>query len=236
PGLDPARRGTGGRVMNLLAEDLMLLLLDERTGHSMADSTRTPRILAGAVLLDLIDAGAIRLAGPGNEAKPGRIVVSANKSADPILGDALARIEAARPMKPRAAIEKLSKGLQPKVLHRLADEGLVRIEHHRALGIFPRTAWMPRGHRKELRDRLTPPFAHPDAPVEPRAAALISLLSAADAVPKIFPDRDRRVVTQRAKEIAAGDWASKAARDAVQAVDAALTAAVVVSGVATGSA
>ncbi|MEU6829132.1 GPP34 family phosphoprotein [Nocardia beijingensis] len=222
--------------MNLLAEDLMLLLLDERTGHSMADSTRTPRVLAGAVLLDLIEAGAIRLAGPGDEAKPGRIVVSANRSADPILGDALARIEAGRPMQARAAIEKLSKGLQPKVLHRLADEGLVRVEHHRALGVFPRTAWVPSEHRKVLRDRLTPPFAHPDAPVEPRAAALISLLSAADAAPKVFPDRDRRMVKQRAKEIAAGDWAAKAARDAVRAVDAALTAAVVSSAAATGSA
>ncbi|NKY25879.1 GPP34 family phosphoprotein [Nocardia gamkensis] len=73
--------------MNLLAGDLMLLLLDERTWRSMADSTRTPRVLAGAVLLDLIDAGAIRPAGPGDEAKPGRIVVSANKSADPNRGD-----------------------------------------------------------------------------------------------------------------------------------------------------
>ncbi|MCC3332278.1 hypothetical protein LK455_31995 [Nocardia abscessus] len=62
-----------------------------------------------------------------------------------------------------------------------------------------------------------------------------SVLSAVDTVPKILPDRDRRVVTRRVKEIAAGDWASKAARDAVQAVDAALTAAVVVSAVATGS-
>jgi hypothetical protein len=222
--------------MNLLAGELMLLLLDERTGHSMADSNRTPRALAGAVLLDLIDAGAIRLAGPGDEAKPGRIVMNANRSADPILGDALARIEAARPMKARAAIEKLSKRLQPKVLHRLADEGLVRVEHHRVLGVFPRTAWVPSEYREELRGRLTAPFADPDAPVEPRAAALISLLSAVEAAPKVFPDRDRREVKRRAKEIAAGDWAAKATRDAVQAVDAALTAAVVLSAAATGSA
>ncbi|MFF7942994.1 GPP34 family phosphoprotein [Nocardia gamkensis] len=222
--------------MNLLTGDLMLLLLDELTGHSLTDSTRTPRVLAGAVLLDLIDAGAIRLTGPGDAAKPGRIVVSANRSADPILGDALARIDVAGPMKARAAIEKLSKGLQPKVLHRLADEGLVRVEHHRVLGVFPRTAWVPSEYREELRDRLTPPFAHPDRAVEPRAAALISLLSAADAAPKVFPDRDRREVRQRAKEIAAGDWAAKAAREAVQAVDAALTAAVVLSAAATGSA
>jgi enolase len=60
-----------------------------------------------------------------------------------------------------------------------------------------------------------------------RTAALASLLSAVDAVPKVVPSDDRRAVKRRAKEIAEGEWAGVAVRKAVEAVNAAVATAVV---------
>ncbi len=69
----------------------------------------------------------------------------------------------------------------------------------------------------------------------PRAAALISLLSAVDAAAKVFPDTDRKMIRKRAKEIADGEWAGAAVRKAVDAINSAVFVAVMVPAMAAGS-
>jgi hypothetical protein len=66
---------------------------------------------------------------------------------------------------------------------------------------------------------------------EPRTAALVALLSAIDRAHKVV-DRDglpAGQVRKRAKEIAKGEWAAKAVKDAISASTAAVTAAVAAS-------
>jgi hypothetical protein len=66
-----------------------------------------------------------------------------------------------------------------------------------------------------------------------RTGALIALLSALDVVPKVVTDAvDRKALKRRAKEIAESDWAAAAVRRAVQDMQAAVTASIVVASTA----
>ena len=105
------------------------------------------------------------------------------------------------------------------------------------LGLIPRTRWPAvdstheAGVRRELGDVLLRGVtARPSA-----TAALVAVLSALDLAHKVV-DREgapARDVKKRAKEIAEGDWAAKAVRDAVAAAQAAVAAALVATSAAT---
>lgn len=214
-------------VVTLLAEDLLLLLIDDTTGKAVLDSTRLERVLAGAVLVELAIAERVGVTPPDARPKDRRIVVRNGAGVgDGILDEALARL-AGKPLRPGRAVEKLVKGLRQTLLTRIADAGFVREEHRRALGVFPTTAWpaVRPEHEARIRAGLRSVLiggSHPDG----RTAALISLLTAVDAVPKVIVADDRRALVRRARSIAEGDWAGRAVREAVDAVNAAVIVAV----------
>ncbi|WP_370181126.1 GPP34 family phosphoprotein [Rhodococcus wratislaviensis] len=223
--------------MTLLAEDLLLLLLDDASGKPVVDGTRMPRVLAGAVLLELALGDVVTPAGPGEDVKKGRLVVrDGARPQDPLLVRAVDRIGASKPMKPEAAIEKLAKNLRDELAKRIVAAGWVREEKGKVLGIFPTTRWpeVDGSHERTLRSELGAALLDGVTPT-PRTAALVSLLSAVDAAPKLFPDADRRAVKKRAKEIAEGDWAGKAVRKSVEAVNAAIIVAATVPAIVAGS-
>jgi hypothetical protein len=119
---------------------------------------------------------------------------------------------------------------------RLVDQGILMRRTDRLLGIFPRKRWpMADGSHKEVvRRSLAAALVHGEEPDE-RTAALIALTAAVDRAHKVI-DREglsAREVKRRAKEIAEGDWAAKAVRDAVNAATAAV---VVVLAVGAGAA
>ncbi|MEK8070044.1 GPP34 family phosphoprotein [Rhodococcoides navarretei] len=62
----------------------------------------------------------------------------------------------------------------------------------------------------------------------PHSAASISLISAVDLTHKVIVDADKKLLKQRAKQIAEGEWAGAAVRKAVSDVNAAVRAAVMV--------
>ena len=64
-----------------------------------------------------------------------------------------------------------------------------------------------------------------------RTAALVSLLVAVKAVPKVV-DGDKKAVGARARDIAAGDWAGAAVKKAVNAVNAAQASVIIGAGAA----
>ncbi|MGU3432198.1 GOLPH3/VPS74 family protein [Actinomycetes bacterium M1A6_2h] len=223
--------------MTLIAEDVMLLLLDDGSGKPIVDSTKLPRVLAGALVLELAMTGVLRVSEDGEQVKKGRLLVTdAPPPTDPLLyrvADAVAA--SSRPMTPKRAIEKLQKGLRDEVASRLVDQGFVDQKRGKILGLFPTTTWPARNSAYEagirhalygvLVDGLTP---------QPRLAAVISLLCAIDAVGKVAGASDRRAVTKRAKQIADGDFAGVAVRKAVQDVNAALMVAMMVPVITAG--
>ncbi|GAA4489203.1 hypothetical protein GCM10023094_50400 [Rhodococcus olei] len=222
--------------MTLLAEDLLLLLLDDDTGKPVVDAASLPRVLSGAVLLDLAMDGIVEPATGDGDVKKGRLLLT-NRTAplDPILAHAVAQLRGSKPMKPERAIEKLGHGLKEAVLGRVVDRGWVHEAKGKVLGIFPTKTWpaVDATHERVVREKLWAALVDGETP-EPRTAALVSLLSAVDATPKVFPDAGKKAIRKRAKQIAEGEWTGIAVRHAVEAVNAAVIAAVIVPAVAAG--
>lgn len=216
--------------MTLIAEDVFLLLVDDNSGKPVVDSTKFPRVLAGGLVLELAMNGSVRITAKGEQVKDGRLVVSGPPPPDPLLARAHALIGTQKnPMKPQKAIEKLQRNLHKEIGFRLAQQGFVTERHDKILGLFPTTSWPARDATREnwVRQWIGSSIVDGTTPT-PEISALISLVSAIDAVPKVLPGVDKKMAKARAKEIAEGEWASAAVRKAVQDVNAAVMAAVMV--------
>jgi len=59
----------------LMAEEVLLLLVDDRTGRFLVDSTRLDNVLAGAVLVELVTIDRVGFPPAGGGVKRGRMVV-----------------------------------------------------------------------------------------------------------------------------------------------------------------
>ncbi len=224
----------------LIAEDLLLLLTDDETGKRSGTTTEVDLALGGAMLLDLALAGRADVAGPGEDVRAGRLVVRDDTpTEDPLLDEALATVEDKQGKRPRDVVRTLSKKLRPRLYDRLVERGVLREEKGRALGIFPVDRWPAEQaeHERELRDRLRAALRTGLA-TDPRTGALVALLSALKAVPKVMdPDEvglTKRELKDNAKRIAEGEWASAAVRKAIDSMNAAMVA-VIAAGAATSA-
>ena len=215
--------------MSLIAEDLLLLLLDDESGK--LETTYVEPVLGGAVLIELAMSGLLEVRkSDGMWARSKVHVVSGSpRPQDPVLEDALQRIGE----KERTAqdlVGRLGKGLRDTLLDRLKGRGIVRLQEDRVLGLFPRKRWpaVDSSHEDAVRRDLTAALVQGVEP-DQRTAALISLLSAIDRAHKSvdLAGLSKREVRKRAKAIAEGAWAAKAVRDAVAAAQAAMMAVMV---------
>jgi hypothetical protein len=203
-----------------IAEEILLLLVDDRTGRFLVDSTKLDNVLAGAVLVELATLERVGFPSTGGRLKRGRMaVLDPTPPGDPLLDRALATMAAGRPAKPDRLIAKLRRGLRSTLLERLSEAGAVRRSTRRLLGILPRTTWPAADsrHKQELRARLQDVLVAGATP-DSRTATLVSLLAAVNAAPRVV-DGDTKAVRARAKDIAAGDWAGAAVKKAIDAVN-----------------
>lgn len=214
--------------MTTLAEDLAVLLLDPQTGRRLVDGTASDRALAGAVLLDLALAGALR---PDGEGATARLHPSGPAPPDPLLEAALDRLTPG-PYRAQRAVERLASGSWKRVIERLVTHGAVVPASRRVLGIVPTTTWTVTGRsgRPALLADVAAALQGRAAPAQ-RTACLISLLHAVKAEHKVV-DGPKREVRARAEEIARSDFAGPAVRKAVEAVQAAVMVPVIAAGTA----
>lgn len=217
----------------ILAEEILLLLTDDATGKSVVDSARLDLVLAGALLLDLAVAGRVDVAGPGEQVKAGRLVVrDARPVGDPVLDAALSRIVAAGPKKPENVLPSLKKDLRPALYSRLSQAGILRFEEGRVLGIFPSRRWpaADSAYERQVLAGLRDVLIVGRAPTE-REAGVIALLHAVDQVPKVLGTAEvsARELRRRAKVAVSTGLADTAVLKAVQAMNAAVMTAVLVS-------
>lgn len=219
--------------MTLIAEDLLLLLLDDVKGSIAARSELKP-LLGGAVLVELALDGAVDVARGGGLLARTRVYTQTEPDdLDPVLGEALEVVNA-RPRTAQALVNRLGKGLEPLLLGRLVDRGLLERREERMFGIFPRTRWpaAETTHEAAVRADLIALLSS-DAPPDPdpRSAALVGLLAAVNRVHKevSVPGLPKRELKRRAKVLAQGSWAAEGVREAVVAAQAAMTAVIVSS-------
>ncbi|QIG42147.1 GPP34 family phosphoprotein [Nocardioides anomalus] len=226
--------------MTLIAEDLLLLLLDNVKG-TVSSWGSTDVLLGGAVLAELAVAGLVTVDENRSRWRTDKVHPAGEAPADldPVLADALATIAE----KDRAAsdlVGRIGKGLEERLATRLAERGVIERKDGKVLGLFPRTTWPTRDstHEDGVRRAVASALVEGQDP-DQRTGALIALLAAVDqAHQAVVPDTGakKRELNQRAKQIAEGQWAARAVKDAVDAATAATVGAVVASTAATTAA
>ncbi|MFC0106243.1 GOLPH3/VPS74 family protein [Kibdelosporangium aridum] len=215
----------------LTAHDLLLLVLDDETGRITPGVSEPDKAMAGAVLVDLAARGLVDVTDKGR-----LVMLSAEPPTEPVLRRGLAVVEEFDGRKPEAALGRLAKGLREQLAGELVDGGILRREEHKVMGLFRTNRLLANNnsYESEMRSRLSLVLSgerQPDA----RTGPLIALLHAMDAVTKVLVVGDKKTAKRRAKEIAQGDWAATAVRKAVQAMQAAVIASVVVASTAASS-
>lgn len=203
----------------LIAEDLLLLLLDDERGSFLTDATNVDAGLAGAVLLELALRGQVTVHDTAGRLGTQVVrVVDASSTGDDLL-DAALELIAAKDRTPVGVIEHLAPRLRRQVLDRLESRGILEHDEGRLLGIFPRHRWPAHDDRHEMGLRAALRGSLVDG-VEPgeRIGALIALLHAIGAEHRVlpFPGVSSRALRARATQLSEDDsWAAVAAPQAV---------------------
>ncbi|GAB3491899.1 GOLPH3/VPS74 family protein [Amycolatopsis cihanbeyliensis] len=222
----------------LIAEDLLLLVFEDDTGEPARGVTNLEHLLAGALLIELAMQDKVAVAGEGEQAQEGRLVLrDGTPTGQPVLDEALEKLGELDGGKPQQAIGALAGNqLSTRLLTGLADRGILRRERGRILGIFPTTRWPAEdsAHEDGIRAGLRRVLVDGEDPGE-REVALISLLSATKSAGKAVETDDAKLVDERAKKIAEGNWVSDAMGKAVEEITAAVMVAVFVPTILTAT-
>lgn len=195
--------------MAQIAEDLLLLLLDNASAQPGLERHRRERVLAAAVLLDLAYACRIRPAMAEDAVEPGRLIaLSVPGVMDPIAESAFQLLQR-RPLRPAAAVKKLSKRTADDLTHYLEQTGQIRRIRLQSNRLTHPYAW-PLTNRQRVDQARSALLAalFDRRPPTPATAAIITLLHAVDGLGALLSLNDRgwRWVHAQAGEIASGSW------------------------------
>jgi hypothetical protein len=198
--------------MAQIAEDLLLLLLDNASRNPALERHRCDRVLAGAVLLDLAFACRIRPAVPGEPVEAGRLVALAGDGPlDPVVGPAFQLLKQ-RPLRPSGAVSKLRKNAREHISLHLERMGQLRHIPVSAKRFSDIAAWplIDRARVAQARAALLSALFDRRPPT-PSTAAIVSLLHAVDGLGALLSLNDRgwRWVHARATEISSGSWVNE---------------------------
>jgi Golgi phosphoprotein 3 len=210
--------------MHTLAEDLLLLALDDDKGTvSWSRSTALPYGLGGALLMDLA------LNGRVNSREKKIVLVDSSPTGDEVLDAALETIRTStQPRDAKHWVKRLGdrRGLRDHLARRLVARGILR-EQDRAF------LWVFRDHRfptddpspeAALRGRIRDATLGATEP-DTRTLLLLSLVNACNLAGSLFSREERTQATRRIKDLVEGERFGQAVGGAV-ADAAAATAAV----------
>ena len=211
--------------MTLIAEDLLLLLIDDKTGKPKTGHLEIA--LGGALLVDLALQGLVEVATPGSSWRSAKLrPVAGARPVDRVLAGALGAV-----VENQAAsrlVVKVGKGLVEPLAERQRQRGVLDRRDEKVLGLVTRTRWPSRDPSREESIRrglvvILVQGGHCDA----RNAALIGLLLAVHRLHRTIthPDASAHRLKQRAKEVAGESWATPTVKGAVAAATAATAAA-----------
>jgi hypothetical protein len=222
----PTREITTMQADTLIVEDVLLLILDDKTGAAAGAGTRH-LTLAGAVLVELALLHRIEPDGDGAWNKGTKIVATGDGPLpDPLLQTTYDAI-AARPQDIYTLLATIGHGLSEPVIERLLQRGLLRRDRKRFLGLFPTTS-LPAtntGHESALRKRMSL-VLEDVADADARLAAVIATISASGTLVLLHPrPKWSGQVATRAKEFEHSNWVATALNIAVAGTTAAQSAA-----------
>ena len=207
--------------MTLIAEDLLLLVLDDAKGTPSTGGD-TDALLGGAVLAELALIGLVTVDENNSIWRAGKVHTASPVPADlhPVLTEALRTI-AEKDRKASTLVTKIGKGLAPRLAAGLAERRILERRERKLVGLLPRTTWpaVDNAHEAAVRRTLTVCLVNDGRPDE-RTRAIIALLAAVNHAHRAITlgtTADKRQLKKRAKELSEGQWPAKAVKDAVAA-------------------
>lgn len=225
-----------------IADALMQLLLDNATARPLLETAQRRRALAAATLLDLALACRIRPATEADEVPDGSLVVLAGPDPEDAVLAAALRLLSSTPLTPAAAVTRLARNTEERVIAGLRDSDRVAelrlrpsfsgpaVISGRRLRRSDRRAWLlrDRGTAAALREELLTVLVD-GAPVRPPTAALIAVLYSVDGLHDLLSLEPRvwLIADERAAEIASATWVLNGDEPSVPEMNLAVTAAAV---------
>lgn len=199
----------------LVAEDLLLLLFDPRSGTIAGEGTLF-YTLAGAVLAELALQGRVEIDDRPSLLGQKARAVGSDPPSDPLLREVWEQV-VDKPKSVQGLLAGVGPDLREPLVERLVQAGHIGRQRRKLLGLISTTTLVDGGtsRRVELLDAVRPVLVDGVEPV-PRAGVLAALLSASGSLPVLHPDIPwSGDVYTRGKELERGDWGAGAAGEAV---------------------
>ena len=209
-----------------LAEELLLLALDDDKGSMVDSGSRTlPYGLSGALLLDLLLQNRLSFSGKKIAA------IDMTSTGDAFLDEALQHIQSKwRKKDAKYWVQKLNNkmdDLQQRLLDDLAQRGVLRREKRRLLWLIPYSRFPENDPAAEqtIREEIRRVVFEDQTPDE-RSLALVSLVQACDLEKEVFAKGDREEAKERIKELTEGERVGRAVSAIATEIIASVTIAV----------
>ena len=210
-------------------EEIMLLALRDEEG-TIAPGTMYQYAIGGAVLAELLLNKRIGV----EESKKKKLVnlVSSKPVGEPLIDECLEKINRA---KRRASLQTWVsrfaglKNLKHRVAEQLCNRGILRTDEGNVLLIFTRKIYPeanPEPERK-LIERLRKAVFTYSRDVDPRTVVLVSLANTAGLLKVVFNKKKLKDRRARIEQIINGEMTGKAAKEAIEAMQAAVMVAVI---------
>ncbi|WBQ03476.1 GOLPH3/VPS74 family protein [Kribbella sp. CA-293567] len=194
-----------------LAEDLLLLLFQPRSGTIAGENTLF-YTLGGAVLADLALQESVTFSPSGGKLE----TVKDHVPIDPTLRSAWDYI-AEKPRRVQTVLAAVGPALREPLLQRLVDRGDIEQRERKTLFVFTTKALSEgsNGRRAELLAAVREALVDGVDPTA-RVAALAALISGSGTLPQFHSEIPwNSAVIARAKELEQGNWGAGAAAEAV---------------------
>jgi len=210
-----------------LHEEIMLLALRDE-GGTVESGSMYQYAVSGAVLAELLLNKRIGIA----ESRKKKIVnlVDSTPVGDPLIDECLGKIVTAkRPASLQTWVSRLAgvKNLKHRVAEQLCKRGILRGGEDKILLIFTRRIYPEVNPDPERRiiERLREAIFSDSEDIDPRTTVLVSLAHNADLLKNVFDTKELKRRKARIKQVIKGEMTGKAAKEAIEAVQAAVTVA-----------
>jgi len=213
-----------------LHDEIMLLALRDEEG-TIARGTMYQYAIGGAVLAELLLHKRIGI----DESKKKRLVnlVSSEPVGETLIDECLEKISSA---KRRASLQTWVsrfaglKNLKHRVAEQLCKRGILRADEGDVLLIFTRKIY-PEANpvpERELIERLRKAIFTDTQDVDPRTVVLVSLANSAGLLNVVFEKKKMKGRRARIEQIINGEMTGKAAKEAIEAMQAAVMVTVII--------
>lgn len=220
-----------------LYEEVLLLALDDEKGTT-AFGSMYGYAVGGGMLAELLLRERLAVEGEGRKAKV--VVRNRQQTGDPLLDEALARVQKAKRLRsPAGWVQAFTstRDLEVRIAKGLARRGVLRSTEDEVLFFFTRKVWpaLEHGPERRIRERIERAVTT-DEDLDPRTIVLVTLARSTGLLAQIVDKKTLKARKERLDRIAKGEVAGEAARAAMEAAQAAVIAATVAASVAASSA